>query len=302
VARPLVVLLAAAFIAAGAAAALLSGGGSPRQLATSRPALGSGPASAPHAFVGALVPLQRGQNRALAPAAISSGVALPAPSQTRAQRYGASLTLRLPDGAALAAASRRAVAIADALGGYPRAVEVSVAKSSGSATIVLAVPRSRVTEAISRLSALGTVVGEHVAITDLQGGVDATGLRIMQLERALDRAIHAPSSVREQRLVAALTAQIVGLQRTRAATLRSAYDATVSLHLATPAARPLHHARRPPARPGPFHELGVAFRFAGIAAVYALALGTPLGLLVLCAWLVAVRLRRRRDERLLSRS
>ena len=52
--------------------------------------------------------------------------------------------------------------------------------------------------------------------------------------------------------------------------------------------------------PGPFHGLGVAFRWIGVGAVYVLALGAPLVLLVVLLWLGARSLRRRRDDALLA--
>ncbi len=237
---------------------------------------------------------------AAAPAQINA--ALPQPSTSRAQRYQASLRLRLANGAAVATAARRAVAITKALGGYPQTVEVTVTATKGSATLILRVPRARVSEAINELSALGAVIGEHVSIQDLQEGVDTIGIRIVRLERELAAALHAPSTLQSQKLVQALETQILGLQRSRAATLRAASDASVTLALTTPLpvrARPVHH---PKPHGGPFHALVTAFRDAGIGAVYALALGLPLVLLGTLCVFVARRLRRRRDERLLSRS
>ena len=46
----------------------------------------------------------------------------------------------------------------------------------------------------------------------------------------------------------------------------------------------------------------VAFRWIGIGAVYAIALGTPLVLLVMLGWFLARGMRRRREEALLSRA
>jgi hypothetical protein len=70
--------------------------------------------------------------------------------------------------------------------------------------------------------------------------------------------------------------------------------------ITTPAPRPAPVQR--PSRPGPFHGLGVAFRDLGVGIVYLLALGLPLALLAGLAWFAAARLRRRREEALLSRS
>ena len=293
--RPLAGFALAALAAAAAAAlVLLPGSGRPR-------------AEVAPTIVGAQVPLPRnlaapaaGARPAFSPAA-SSALPLPAPSPNRAQSYGASLRLRLADGSAVAAAARRAVQIAEALGGFPQSVNVSVGARTGSAKIVLRVPRSRVGEAINRLSSLGSVVGEHVSITDLQAGVDATGRRIVRLERRLAAALHAPQTAANQKLVAALSSQIEGLQRARAATLRSARDATVGLALGTPAPKRVRPRPRVVHR-GPFHALGGIFRRAGIVAVYALAIGTPLAVLAYLGFLLTSRIRRRREERLLSRS
>jgi len=53
---------------------------------------------------------------------------------------------------------------------------------------------------------------------------------------------------------------------------------------------------------GPLHGLGVAFRWIGIGAIYVLALGTPVVLLVALGWFLARVLRRRREEALLARA
>jgi hypothetical protein len=51
---------------------------------------------------------------------------------------------------------------------------------------------------------------------------------------------------------------------------------------------------------GPLHDLGAAFRWMGIGAVYALALAAPFVLLGLLVWLVARAVRRHRENELLS--
>jgi len=291
----LALLAAAVASAALAGALLLPGGGAPTTVGV--PGHGSAPVLP---GLGKASPAL-GRSNTLAPSIASSAAALPGPSATRAQRYGATLRLRLRDGSAVAAAAREAVRIAQSLGGYPETVKVSVGAKTGTATVVLRIPRARVGAAIDRLSALGRVVGEQASISDLQTGVDQSGRRIVRLERELAAALHAPQSVATRRLAAALAAQIEGLQRARAATLRSASDATVTMQLSTPAPTPVHPRKRVSHR-GPFHELGVAFRLVGIGLVYAFALGTPLAALAFIGWLAASRLRRRRVERLLSRS
>ncbi len=96
--------------------------------------------------------------------------------------------------------------------------------------------------------------------------------------------------------ISALTRQIEGLQRARADAIRRAHFATVELHLTT--RKPTPH--RPHENNGPLHGIGVAFRWIGIGAVYALALGAPLVGLALLAWLAARVVRRRREDALLQ--
>ena len=220
-----------------------------------------------------------------------------APSANRVQRYSTSLELRVRDADSLSDASKRAVAIAHSLGGYEQRVSVDTARTSGYAVLVLRIPKTHVQEAVRRLTALGTIVSENVQVQDLQGQVNASDRLIARLQKRLaDLGEHVQDTQTVQQ-IAALTARIERLQRSRAATVRSARYATVNLQLTTrtPAA-PVHHGH------GPLHGLGVTFRWIGIGAVYALALGIPAALLVLLAWSGARSVRRRREDALLSRS
>jgi hypothetical protein len=258
------------------------------------PSFGHPPAAAPNATAaqGAVAPRA---GAAQADAGLKAVV--PAPSGTRAQKYSATLTLRLPTSTAVSKATTRALQIAASLGGYPQTVRVNAAGKSGEAYIVLKVPRSRVQDAVRRLGALGTIVGENVSIQDLQAGVDRTGRTIARLEKQLATLGAQPQTDALKAQIATITARVERLQRAAAATIRSARYATVELQLATPP------APAPAAEPGhgPLHNLGLAFRWLGIGAVYALALGTPVVVLVALGWLLARGTRRRREERLLSR-
>jgi hypothetical protein len=221
------------------------------------------------------------------------------PPGTNAQRYSATLSLRLKDSAAVSEATNRALKIVAAMGGHPNTVNVDAERKDGEAYLVLKVPRARVQEAVQKLGALGTIIGADVSIKDLQAGIDTTGRTIDRLQEKLAdlRAEVQTEDVVAQ--VETLETRFENLQRQRAATIRAAHFATVKLHMKTP----------PPATPpaddsgtGPLHGLGVAFRWIGIGAVYALALGTPLVLLVALGWFLARGLRRRREEALLGRA
>jgi Domain of unknown function (DUF4349) len=189
------------------------------------------------------------------------------------------------------------VRIARALGGYATNVQVDAAGREGSAILVLRVPKEHVQQAVARLSALGTIVGESVSVKDIQAQVDVAARKIARLEKDLAAWRAEPQTTDAQKHVAALTAQIARLKRNRAATLHAVSLATVRLELtSTPAPTPVHHGR------GPLHGLSVAFHWAWIGAVYALALGTPVLALIALGWLIARSVRRRRNDHLLSRS
>jgi Domain of unknown function (DUF4349) len=283
----------AAAVVVGAVA--LTRGGAPRQAAFVEHA----PPPVAAATAGAAATDTAVQPPALqkssAPAA--KGLTTVSPSRTRVQDYSASLQLRLANPKAVSDASEQAVRIATSLGGYQSSVNVSAGGNSGYADLVLRIPVTRVRVAISRLSALGTIIGENVSIRDRQTQVDAATRKITRL-KALLAGWQAQSQTTEtQQHIAALTTQIGRLQRARAATVRTASYATVHLELTTrtPVA-PVHQGH------GPLHQLGVIFRWAGIGAVYGLALGAPVAVLLGLGWLIARTIRRRRDERLLASS
>jgi hypothetical protein len=219
--------------------------------------------------------------------------AVPAPSAKRAQKYGATLTLRVPNASRLSDAVKQALHIVGSLGGYTVATHVSTGTTAASAELVVKVPRTRVQEAMTRLSSLGTITGESVSVQDAQSGINTTERTIAQLQRQLHTLLAQSQTAATHRQIAQLTARVVALQRQIATTVRVDRYATVQLSLTTPApATPRHHGH------GPLHGIGVAFRWIGIGLLYALAFGAPLVLLA-----AAVRWwRKRRVDALLSRS
>jgi len=208
----------------------------------------------------------------------------------RAVVVGESLSLRVTD---ISGSVKRAVQVAVSLGGYATSVHATTQGAQGSADLTLRVPRAHVQEAVTRLAQLGTITAEQLDVTDRQAGLNATDRLIARLQQQL-------AALREQHAgaarIAALTARIEALQRSEAATRRSAHYATIRLHLATPAppVRARHHH-------GPLHGVGVALRWLGIGAVYALAVGVPVAAVLALLWLAARTLRRRREDALLSR-
>ena len=220
----------------------------------------------------------------------------PLQTRSRAQQYEAYLALRVRNADGVSNGVKRAQRIVASLGGYSLSVHASTESEGASADLTLKVPRTHVQEAINRLSALGTITGEQVDVQDVQAGLNATDRVIARLQRQLNELRAQEQTDAVKRLIASITARVERLQRDRAATLRQTHYATVQLHLATKsAAAPAKHHH------GPLHGLGVAFRWIGIGAVYGLALGTPLVLVLVLAWLAARTVRRRREDALLSR-
>jgi hypothetical protein len=240
--------------------------------------------------------VQHGATAKAAPQTSDSAKTFVAPTSSgRAVRYGAYLALRVatPDG--VSDGVKHALRIASSLGGYPTSVHASSKQHAASADLILKVPRTHVQDAIQRLSALGTITAEQVDVEDVQAGVNATERTIARLQRQLATLRAQEQTTAVQQRVKTITGRIERLQRNEAATIRAARFATIQLHLQTrQIAAPHKHAA------GPLHGLGVAFRWIGIGAIYALALGVPIGLLLALAWLAARAVRRRREDALLS--
>jgi hypothetical protein len=217
------------------------------------------------------------------------------PTPNRVQQVEATLSLRVPTVEAVSTGVQRALRIAKSLGGYPVYVDAGSRVKSAAADLTLKVPRAHVREAVSRLSALGTITAEHLDIQDLEAGINDTDRTIARLQRKLAALRAQAQTPTVHRQIATLTARIALLQRQKAATIRTAHYATVSLHLATPQVLTHHKAHH-----GPLHRLGIALEWLGIGAIYALVLGTPFVLVAFLAWLGVRSVRRRREDALLS--
>lgn len=224
-----------------------------------------------------------------------SAPALTVPAaRNRAQNVDETLSLRVDTPKEVSDGVKSALRITASLGGYPKSVHASTHGSAASAALVLKIPRTNVQAAVTRLSALGTIVAEHVDVTDAQAGLNTTDRTIARLQRQLKvlRAQEPPPAAQ----IVQLERRIVRLQRAEAAARLRAHYATVSLRLATPPpATVVKHGH------GPLHGVVVALEWIGVGAVYALAIGGPIVLLGLLVWLVARLWRRRREDALLSR-
>jgi hypothetical protein len=233
---------------------------------------------------------------------------VPTPSPGRYRDYDAYLRLRVKDLDALGEKTADAMRLTEQLGGYVASLQQSTsAGSPGEADLVLRVPVAHVQQALVQLSALGTVLEQHLSITDLNRVVAAQRQRILQLRVQIARITAAlqqslPADVR-LRLQFQLDEAKRNLTRAKGAnksTLREAAMSRVSLYLTTQRA----------AAVATKHHRGIvgravhgAVRFltgAGAVALAALIILAPVLVLVMLS-LWAVRAYRRREaQRLLA--
>jgi Domain of unknown function (DUF4349) len=217
---------------------------------------------------------------------------------TRLQRTEATLEVRVKD---VASATTRATQIATALGGYAQSVNYS---SGGSAFLELRVPAQNVRTAISRLTALGTIVIQNLSVTDLEHDLQLESAQIAELRHtitALATALRDPSLPDAQRVI--LQIRLANAKRAldqrlhaRTGTIAAGTNATISLTLSTKAAVvPLPHHR---GRLGRMVHSAVGFLgLEGTIVLYALIVASPIALVAALLWSLR-EARRRRDERL----
>jgi hypothetical protein len=225
-----------------------------------------------------------------------SAKALAVPSaRARVQTYDATLSLRVEHSSDVSNGVKRALQIATSLGGYSASVHAETHGSRAVADLKLKIPRSHIQEAMAKLAQLGTITDENVSTVDKTALLNATDRAIARLQNQLVALRAEPQSPENARRILALESRIVRLQRGEAATRLNAHYATVDLHLETPLVTiaPKHGH-------GPLHGVGVALTWLGIGAVYALAVGAPVAVLLTLVWLGVRTVRKRRENALLE--
>jgi hypothetical protein len=233
--------------------------------------------------------------------------AAPGPVTGRAQRYVANLTLAVEDTDALSEATQRALTIARDLGGFVASVQYATG-ADGAASVTLRVPSARAGDAVTRLSALGTIIAQNVQIQDLQESLDVLDrelerlrARIAALTVQLERATGAAERARLLEQRAQAQAQLRELRASRAATAAEARNATIQLELRTDEGG---------VTPGPGgsrldRALDRALDVLAWEAVVVLAIAVAVAPLVLvgaAVWATRRARRRRDDDRLLAAS
>lgn len=214
-----------------------------------------------------------------------------APATARLQRYQATLRLRVKDVDGLSTAAKRAMGLAHGLGGYVASVQYATRSKGGGATLVLRVPVAKVQTALTRLTALGTILQQHTGILDVTRRVDREALQISQLERALAKASPAEAAL--------IRAKLATLRAKHARLLKSARLARITLALTTPAQ---HQGATPSRFDRTLDDAGSVLLREGEILLYALVVAGPLLLLGGAGIAAARGARRRGERRLLERT
>jgi hypothetical protein len=160
----------------------------------------------------------------------------------RAQRISAWLALRVTDGDALAEATSDALRIVRSLDGYVVRSDVT-AGDEGAATLSFRVPSARAQDAVARLSALGTIVGQRVVADDLQGEIDGLDSELVRLRAQLaavrSRLASEELTPAERAALQArrdvLAARLAQARAQRGALAADAAEATVDVEIGTDA-------------------------------------------------------------------
>jgi hypothetical protein len=223
----------------------------------------------------------------------AKALAVPSPTN-RVQKYDATLSLRVEHARDVSDGVKRALRITASFGGYSSSVHAETHGSRAVADLKLKIPRARIQEAMARLAQLGTITDENVSTVDQTALLNTTDREIARLQKQLATLRAEPKSDETDRRITALVRRIERLQRGEATTRRNAHYATVDLHLETPLATVQEHKH------GPLHGVGVALRWLGIGAVYVLAIGGPVAILLVLLWLCLRVVRRRRENALLQ--
>jgi hypothetical protein len=230
----------------------------------------------------------------------------PAPSGSRHQLYSADLRLRVSD---LSATTKEAIRLTRGWGGYVVTVEYGSAQKAGEAYLVVRVPIARVQTAVARLTALGTILADHVSIQDVQNQLNqrysrmqALRVKITKLRGKLtDPSLTQPRREFFQAEIAQNQAALVALQEQQQAQVTRTSFATVSLDLQTKKAA----AAPPPSKPGrigkALSDIGHVLLVEAEVLLYVLLIGAPFLILGLLLWFSRRTWRRRSEEQLLAR-
>jgi Domain of unknown function (DUF4349) len=293
----LMLVPACALAAAAVGLGLFTSGGSERQDDLAKPATVHGRAAMPQP--GFLPANPRATDRLG-----TYGTAL-APSGRRHQLYSADLRLRVSD---LSATTKQEIRLTRGWGGYVVSVDYGSGQKAGEAYLVVRVPIAKVQTALARLTALGTIVADHVSIRDIQGQLNRRFSQMADLRAQIAnlRAKLTHTSLTQSKraffeaALAQRQARLAKLQDEQTAQKTRASFATVALTLETKKAAVVVPSK--PSRIGrALHNIGRVLVTEAEILLYVLLIGAPFVLLGVLLWAGLRSLRRRSDEQLLAR-
>jgi uncharacterized protein DUF4349 len=227
------------------------------------------------------------------------------PTDNRAQRVSATLTVEVSDSDAVSRAAQDALDLTRRLGGH--VVSASVATGDeGSAALMVRVPVGKVQEAIVGLSALGRIVSQQVTIDDLQESLDAMERRERsvreQLARISARLESEPLDAQTRAVLEArrqtLRTEHRELRRGIASTNAEARMATIQLNVVTPGT--LGAVPTPTRLDRTLDEALNVLVWEGVVVLAAVIIAAPFALVAFAAWLGRRFYRRREEDRLLA--
>lgn len=245
------------------------------------------------------------------PRAAGSPRASAPPAGNRSTDYRVQMHLRVRSTDDLSRETLRAMRIARRLGGYVVSVQYGAAKR-GDATLLLRVPVAHMQRAILSFSGLGTIVSQHLSLTDLQNTynrqvvlVGKLRTQIARIQRQLDAGgLSDVDRARLQDQLAYEQTDLAALVQSKQATHQRARLATAKLTLVTAKPKVHHHiAPLPPSRlDRALHQSGRILGKELVWALYASIVAAPLLVLALLGLAGSKTSRRRTERRLLARS
>jgi len=229
----------------------------------------------------------------------------PPPSGSRAQLYAVDLTLRVSD---LSGTTKQAINLTRGWGGYVVSVDSGADRKSGTAYIVLRIPIVKIQTALAKLTGLGTILANHVAIQDVQVQLNQRYARMQALREkitTLRGKLTDPNLTQSQKdffnaQIAERQGLIDNLRQLQQAQETKASFATVSLDLETKKA-----AAAVPGKQGQIgralHNIGRVLVVEAEILLYVLLIGAPFAALAALLWFSRRGMRRRSEEQLLAR-
>jgi len=242
----------------------------------------------------------------VADATTAQKAATPGPVAGRAQRYSAALSLQVEDTDALSSATQQALAIARDLGGYVVSVHYATG-DDGVASVTLRVPSSNAADAVTRLSGLGTILGQNVQIDDLQATLGTLDRREQQLRAriaaltaSIDHADTAAERARLEEQRAQARAALRDVRASHAATSAEARNATIQLDLRT---KQDSGVAVPGSRLDRALDKALAvLAWEGVVLLAVAIAAAPFALVAAAVWTTRRTRRRREEDRLLAAS